>query len=295
VVITISFRVPDRRTVVLINVTTLLLQEVSKMDLGLKGKVALVTGSSSGIGRATALCLAEEGANIAVTGRDSARVSAVASEVKTHGVDVLAVLADITVAEDVKKMVAAAIDKFGRVDILVNSAGTSLMRDPLTLPDDEFRYEMELMLFAVVRICTEVIPYMKKEGWGRIINISSIFGKQPGGLLDYDAIKAAVNMITKDLANFLAKDNILVNAVCPGPIRTPLWEAPGAGGDQLGKALGMSGKEAIAWVAKQNIPLGHFGLPEDIAGMVTFLASDKAKFITGQAINVDGGMVKAVI
>ena len=102
-------------------------------------------------------------------------------------------------------------------------------------------------------------------------------------------------MFTKDLANYLAKDNILVNAVCPGPIRTPLWEAPGKGGDQLGKVLGMSGKEAMAWVAEQHIPLGHFGLPEDIANMVTFLASDRAKFVTGQAINVDGGMVKTIV
>lgn len=265
------------------------------MDLGLKGKVALVTGSSSGIGRAIALCLAGEGANIVVTGRDSARTSSVASEVKAHGVEVLTVLVDLTVAEEVKKMVSTAIDKFGRIDILVNSAGTSLIRDPLLLPDDEFRYETELMLFAVVRACSEVIPYMRKAGWGRIINISSIYGKQSGGLADYDAIKAAVNMYTKDLAIYLARDNILVNAVCPGPIRTPLWEAPGGGGDRLGETMGMSGKEAMAWVAEQHIPLGHFGLPEDIAYMVAFLASDRAKFITGQAINVDGGMVKATI
>lgn len=264
------------------------------MDFGLKGRVALVTGSSSGIGRATALCLAEEGANVVVTGRDEARVSSVAKEVEAKGVDVLSVLVDITLAEDLDRMVKATVDRFGRLDILVNSAGTSLIRDPLNLPDDEFRYEMELMFYAVVRASNKVIPYMRKEGWGRIINISSIYGKQPGGLFDYDAIKAAVNMLTKDLANYLAKDNILVNAVCPGPIRTPLWEAPGRGGDQLGKALGMSGKEAMAWVAEQHIPLGHFGLPEDIANMVTFLASEKAKFITGQAINVDGGMVKTI-
>jgi len=265
------------------------------MDLGLKGKVALVTGASSGIGRAVALCLAQEGANIVVNGRDSARVKAVAGEVKDYGAHALPVLADITLADGVKKMVADTIDRFGRVDILVNNAGTSLIRDPLKLPDEEFRYEVELMFFAVVRACNEVIPHMKKTGWGRIINISSVYGKQPGGLFDYDAIKAAVNMLTKDFANLLAKDNILVNAVCPGPIRTPLWEAPGGGGDQLGKVLGMSGKEAMAWVAEQHIPLGHFGLPEDIAHMVAFLASDKANFITGQAINVDGGMVKAIV
>jgi 3-oxoacyl-[acyl-carrier protein] reductase len=136
---------------------------------------------------------------------------------------------------------------------------------------------------------------MREQKWGRIINISSIFGKQPGGLVDYDAIKAAVIMFTKDLANYAAKDNILVNAVCPGPIRTPLWEGSGQLGDQLGQMLNMSGPEAIKWFAEQNIPLGHHGDPEDIANLVAFLASDRAKFITGQAINVDGGMVKAPI
>jgi 3-oxoacyl-[acyl-carrier protein] reductase len=107
-------------------------------------------------------------------------------------------------------------------------------------------------------------------------------------LVDYDAIKAAVIMFTKDLANYAAKDNILVNAVCPGPIRTPLWEGSGQLGDQLGQMLNMSGPEAIKWFAEQNIPLGHHGDPEDIANLVAFLASDRAKFITGQAINVDG-------
>lgn len=136
---------------------------------------------------------------------------------------------------------------------------------------------------------------MQEKGWGRIINISSIFGKQPGGLLDYDCIKAAVIMVTKDLANYLAKHNILVNAICPGPIRTPIWEGPGQFGDQLGHVLGMSGQEAIDWFASQHIPLGHFGDPSDIANIAAFLCSDRAKFITGQAINVDGGMVKATI
>ncbi len=135
---------------------------------------------------------------------------------------------------------------------------------------------------------------MKKQGWGRIINISSVFGKQPGGLLDYNAIKAAVNMVTKDLGNYLAKDNIIVNAVCPGPTRTPLWEGPGGFGDQLGQMIGMTGPETIKSFAEQNIPLGNHGDPDDIANMVAFLASDKEKNIIGQAINVDGGMVKAV-
>lgn len=265
------------------------------MDLGLKGKVALVTGGSRGIGRACVLALAQEGCNVSICARGKEAIDEVAEEIRALGVEVLAVQADISTMEDIKKMVAATLERFGRVDILVNNAGVGRLSDLLTFPDDEFKYNMDLMLFGVIRACREVIPHMRKQGWGRIINISSIFGKQPGGLVDYDSIKAAVIMFSKDLSNYLAKDNILVNAVCPGPIRTPLWEGPGQLGDQLGGMLGKSGQEAITWFAEQNIPLGHHGLPEDIAYMVTFLASEKAKFITGQAINVDGGMVKSTI
>lgn len=265
------------------------------MDLGLKGKVALVTGASQGIGKACALALAEDGCNLAVCARRREPLERAAEEIKAKGVEVLSVAADVTQTEDLKYFVSQAAQRFGRIDILVNNAGTGRLSDPLDLPEEEFRYNMDLMLFAPIQCSRAVIPLMKKQGTGRIINISSIFGKQPGGLLDYDAIKAAVIMFTKDLSNYLAKDNILVNAVCPGPICTPLWEGPGALGDQLGQVLGMSGQEAIKWYAGQNIPLGHHGDVEDIANMVAFLASDKAKFVTGQAINVDGGMVKCMI
>jgi len=264
------------------------------MDLGLKGKVALVTGASRGIGKACALVLAEEGCDVAICARGKEALEKAAKEIRAKG-QVLAVQADVAKHEDVKRLVDETVKKFGRIDILVNNAGTGRLSDLMQLPEEEFRYNMDLMFFGLIQCSKEVVPYMRKQGWGRIINISSIFGKQPGGLVDYDSIKAAVIMFTKDLANYLAKDNILVNAVCPGPIHTPLWEGPGQLGEQLGQLVGMSGPEAIDWFAKQNIPLGHHGDPEDIACMVAFLASEKAKFITGQAINVDGGMVKAAI
>lgn len=262
------------------------------MDLGLKGKVALITGGSRGIGKACALSLADEGCNIAICARGKEALDEAAKEIAAKGVEVLAVEADVTNPADLKNFVAKAVEKFGRIDILVNNAGTGRLSDLMQLPEEEFRWNMDLMLFAPIQLSKEVVPYMRAQGGGRIINISSIFGKQPGGLLDYDVIKAAVIMFTKDLANYLAKDQILVNAVCPGPIRTPLWEGPGQLGDQLGSILGMSGQEAITWYAQQNIPLGRHGYPHEIADVVTFLASDKASFITGQAINVDGGMVK---
>jgi len=265
------------------------------MDLQLKGKVALITGGSRGIGRACALALAEEGCQIAICARGKEALEEAAKEISAKGVKVLAMEADVTKAESTAALVAKAAEEFGRIDILVNNAGTGRLSDLMELPEEEFRYNMDLMLFGPITVSRQVVPHMRAQGGGRIINISSIFGKQPGGLVDYDAIKAAVIMFTKDLANYLAKDKILVNAVCPGPIRTSLWEGPGQLGDQLGGMLGMSGQEAIDWFAKQNIPLGRHGYPNEIADTVTFLASARASFITGQAINVDGGMVKVCI
>jgi 3-oxoacyl-[acyl-carrier protein] reductase len=265
------------------------------MDLGLKGKVALITGASQGIGKTIALTLAEEGCNLAICARRKEALDSSAKEIKAKGVEVLAIQSDVTKLEDNKNFVSQAAKKFGRIDILVNNAGYGNASDPLELPEEVFRHHMDLMLFGPIQLCRLVIPYMRKHGWGRIINISSIFGKQPGNQLDYDSIKAALQMVTKDFSNYLAKDNILVNAVCPGPIRTPLWEGPGALAERLGQQLGMSAPEVMKWFAEQNIPLGHHGDPEDIANIVAFLASDKAKFITGQSINVDGGMVKSLI
>jgi 3-oxoacyl-[acyl-carrier protein] reductase len=265
------------------------------MDLGLKGKVALITGASQGIGKAIALTLADEGCHLAICARRKEALDSSAKEIRAKGVEILAIQSDVTKLEDNKNFVSQAAKKFGRIDILVNNAGYGNASDPMELPEEVFRHHMDLMLFGPIQLCREVIPYMRKQGWGRIINISSIFGKQPGNQLDYDSIKAALQMVTKDLSNYLAKDKILVNAVCPGPIRTPLWEGPGALAERLGQQLGMSAPEVMKWFAEQNIPLGHHGDPEDIANLVAFLASDKAKFITGQAINVDGGMVKAVI
>ncbi len=265
------------------------------MDTGLKGRVALVTGASRGIGLACGRVLAEEGCRVVICAREKEALDKAAGELNAAGMEVLAIRADVSKPAEIRDLVAGAVQKFGRIDILVNNAGRGRLCDMLELPEEEFRYNMELMFFGLIECSKQVIPHMRKNNWGRIINISSIFGKQPGGLLDYDTIKAAVIMFTKDLANHLAKDNILVNAVCPGPIHTQLWDGPGQLGEQIGKLVGMSGPEAIDWFAKQNIPLGHHGDPEDIGYMVAFLASEKAKFITGQAINVDGGMVKAPI
>lgn len=265
------------------------------MELGLKKRVALITGAASGIGRATAEAFADEGADLALCDIRPEPLEALAEKLRQKGVRVFAGKADVTRADETDAFISRAADTLGRIDILVNNAGTGRLSDLMELPEEEYRRNADLMLYAPIRLMRAVIPYMKKTGWGRIVNVSSMFGKQPGGLLDYDSIKAAMIMISKDFSNYLAKDNILVNAVCPGPIRTPLWEAPGQLGDQLSKMLGKSIEESIAYYASANIPMGRYGEPGEIADLIVFLASERASYITGQAINIDGGMVKATV
>ena len=265
------------------------------MEFGLKNRVALITGAASGIGKATATAFAGEGTDLALCDINLELLEKTAADLRAKGIRVLAEKVDVTKQDQTDAFLNHAVSEFGRIDILVNNAGTGRLSDLMELPEEEYRRNADLMLYAPIRLIKAVVPYMRKAKWGRIVNISSMFGKQPGGLLDYDSIKAAMIMVSKDFSSYLAKDNILVNAVCPGPIRTPLWEAPGQLGDQLSKMIGKSIEESIEFYASSNIPMGRYGEPEEIADLVVFLASERAGYITGQAINIDGGMVKATI
>lgn len=263
------------------------------MDLGLKGRVVIVTGAASGIGKAVAEAYAKEGAYLALADINLEGLKALKEDLK--GTEVYVERVDVTSEGDCKAFISNVAAQFGKIDVLVNNAGTALMGDMATFPEETFRKHAELMMYAPVRLTNLCIPHFKNNGWGSVVNTSSIFGKQPGGLISYDVIKAADIMITKDYSNYCAAFNVNVNAVCPGPVDTPLWYAPGQLGDQLAGATGMSKEEAIKWFAQTNIPMGRYAKPEEIANAIVFLSSEPAHYITGVSINVDGGMVKSFI
>ena len=262
------------------------------MDLGLKDRVVIVTGAASGIGKAIAVAYAKEGAKLALADINLEGLEALKKELNA---DVYIEKTDVTNAEACKNFIANVAKTYGKIDVLVNNAGTALMGDMETFPEEIFRKHAELMMYAPVRLTNLCIPHFKNNNWGSVVNIASIFGKQPGGLISYDTIKAADIMITKDYSNYCAPFNVNVNAVCPGPVDTPLWHADGQLGDQLASATGMEKDAAIDWFAKANIPMGRYAKAEEIANAVLYLSSVPAHYITGVALNVDGGMVKSFI
>ncbi|WP_019781211.1 SDR family NAD(P)-dependent oxidoreductase, partial [Streptococcus sobrinus] len=164
-----------------------------------------------------------------------------------------------------------------------------------TFPEEVFRKHADLMMYAPIRLMNLCIPHFKVNGWGSIVTMASMFGKKPGGLLSYDAIKAADIMISKDYSNYCAPFNVNVNSVCPGPVATPLWYEKGQLGDQLAAVTGKSVEESIKWFAETNIPMQRFAEPEEIANAAVYLASVPGHYITGTALNVDGGTVKTIV
>ncbi|OZV23091.1 SDR family oxidoreductase [Streptococcus sobrinus] len=202
---------------------------------------------------------------------------------------------DITDAKACEEFVANVAKEFGRIDVLCNNAGTGMMGDLLTFPEEVFRKHADLMMYAPIRLMNLCIPHFKVNGWGSIVTMASMFGKKPGGLLSYDAIKAADIMISKDYSNYCAPFNVNVNSVCPGPVATPLWYEKGQLGDQLAAVTGKSVEESIKWFAETNIPMQRFAEPEEIANAAVYLASVPGHYITGTALNVDGGTVKTIV
>jgi len=263
-----------------------------QMDLGIKGRVAIVTGSSQGIGKAIALGLSKEGVRVSICARDEKQLNETAREIESAtGVQVYALQTDLTREDDIRRLVAKTAEALGRIDILVTNTGGPPPATFLETSEDHWRKAGNLLLMSVVTTCLEVIPHMQERKWGRIINMTSFAAKQPADrLVLSNALRAGILGLTKTLANELAQDGILVNAVCPGWTLTKRLE-------ELARAQSKtSGKpyEEIIRSWESQIPLKRLAQPSEIANLVVFLASERASYITGAAIQVDGGYVKSL-
>ena len=263
------------------------------MDLGLKGKVAAITGGSVGIGLAIAEGLAGEGVHLALAARNAERLDAVAADLrKRYGVRVLVCGADVSKAAEVDAFTAAVSAEFGGADILINNAGTGSEEKILTAPDERWQYYWDLHVMAAVRLSRALAPAMKTRGGGVILNNASICAQQPLGYEPiYNTTKAALVMFSKCLANELISDNIRVNTVNPGLVMTPDWI-------KTAKIL-TAGKD-VTWeqyldkIAKDNAPIGRFATPEEIANLFVFLCSPKASYCVGSTYFIDGGWLKTI-
>jgi 3-oxoacyl-[acyl-carrier protein] reductase len=252
------------------------------MDLDLKNKVAIITGGTQGIGRASALRLAQEGARVVIAARGKDRLDAVAAEIRAADGKVAAVQADVAKPADCERLVAEALKAFGRIDILVNNAGTSLTGEFESVTDALWQQDLDLKLFAAIRLCRLVLPHMKKQGGGRIVNITTIGAKQPRAKSMPTTVSRAAGLaFTKALSKEYAPHNILVNTVSLGLVRAGQHEKKA---EKAGRPV-----EELYTEMGKDIPLGRVGRAEEAANVIAFLVSGAASYVTGASINLDGG------
>ncbi|HEY3726375.1 MAG TPA: SDR family oxidoreductase [Solirubrobacteraceae bacterium] len=261
------------------------------MELGLADRACVITGGSGGIGRATAKRLCAEGARVLLVGRSEDHLAEAARD--CGGAQWLA--ADITVADAGERVVAECLKRFGRLDVLVNSAGMSSHRPLAELADDDYRAHWELHVMAPMRLMRAAIPAMVKSGWGRVVNVSSTSGKRPSQTnVAYSVSKAAVLSLSRAYADAYAREGVLVNAVTPGPIGDDLWLAPGGLADQIAQGTA-STRQDVLEASASGLPIRRLGEADEVAAVIVFLCSQAASNVVGAAWSVDGGAVPVII
>jgi 3-oxoacyl-[acyl-carrier protein] reductase len=262
------------------------------VDLGLRGKACIVTGATRGIGLATVRMLAAEGARVLLVARDEQELARVSAELG-GGAQFLA--ADVVDPADDERIVTTCAERLGGVDVLVNNAGTSFVRSLEELTDDDWQLQWELHVMGPMRLMRAAAPRMAAAGGGRIVNVCSSAGKRPSLTnAAYAVTKAAQLSLSRIFADRFAAEGVLVNAVAPGPVSSPLWTGSGGLADQVAAARGISHDEALEAQAAK-VPLGRFAEPEEIAAVVVFLCSALASTVTGAAWSADGGTVATII
>jgi 3-oxoacyl-[acyl-carrier protein] reductase len=260
------------------------------MDLGLEGKVCVVTGASRGIGLATGRKLCAEGARVLFVARSADAVERAADGC---GGEWLAV--DVTAPDAADRVIATCAEQMGGIDVLVNNAGTSFARPLSELSDDDWQGQWDLHVMAPMRLMRCAAPRMAKAGGGRIVNVTSSAGKRPSLTnAAYSVTKAAQLSLSRVFADSYAQDGVLVNAVAPGPVSSDLWIAEGGLADQTAAARGVSREDALQAQA-DRVPLGRFAEPGEVADVVAFLCSDRASTVTGAAWSADGGTVATIV
>jgi NAD(P)-dependent dehydrogenase (short-subunit alcohol dehydrogenase family) len=260
------------------------------MDLGLTNKVAIITGGSEGIGKAAAQRMAEEGARVVIVARRPEVLQAAAQEIQKEATGkVLPVPGDMTETATIDRVVKTTLDNFGRIDILVNNAGTSMAKAFETVSDEDWEADFNLKVWGAVRLIRAVIPEMRKVGGGRIINVTNLGGRTPGpSSMPTSISRAAGIAITKGLSKDLAKDNILVNTVCIGLIKSGQHERRFARQKETNPNVTMD--DFYSQITKaRGVPLGRVGEAHEAGDVIAFLASERASYLTGVAINIDGG------
>jgi 3-oxoacyl-[acyl-carrier protein] reductase len=265
------------------------------MDLGLRERACIVTGASSGIGRATAELLAAEGAAVLLVGRIEGPLGDTAQACRGAGGRAETAVLDITATDAGDRLLDTCLERFGRIDALVNNAGTSAAKTLEQLTDEDWQNQWDLHVMGPMRLMRAVAPVMAERGWGRIVNVSSSSGKRPSRRnMAYSVTKAAELSLSRSFADIYASRGVLVNAVAPGPTESELWMAPGGLADQEARMRGTT-REQVLEATAGRVPIARFGQPAEIAAVIVLLCSEAASYVVGSAWSVDGGVVPVII